>query len=229
VYKIGGKYLFLAAMGRKVSASHMNNKDTDVISPRHSSELTDAELISGIADGNTALLGEIYVRYNRRIKAALLHFAPEMSLADAEDVSQELFMAIGDSASGYREQSQFAAWLFGIARKKAANWRRRTFVRRRFSIKHSDPVAIAYQTDNDSPANQASLRQMVVQSLSRLPMHQREVLWLHSVEGFDGDEIAKILNIQQDTVYTRMFRARKKLLEQVDKDVVLAALREEQK
>ncbi|MBN2530746.1 MAG: RNA polymerase sigma factor [Deltaproteobacteria bacterium] len=207
----------------------MNNKDTDAISPGHPSALSDAELIDGIADGNAALLGEIYVRYNRRIKAALLNFAPEMSAADAEDVSQEVFMAIGDSASRYQEQSKFAAWLFGIAQRKAANWRRRTFVRRRFSLKNSEPVAIAFKTDNDSPANQASLRQMVAQSLSNLPMHQREVLWLHFVEGFDGDEIAKILNIQKDTVYTRMFRARKKLLEQVDKDVVLAALREEQK
>lgn len=207
----------------------MNNKDTDGISHRHPSTLSDAELIGGIAAGNAALLGEIYVRYNRRIKATLLNWAPEMSAADAEDLSQEVFIAIGDSASRYEEQSKFAAWIFGIAQKKAANWRRRTWVRRRFSLKNSEPVAVAYKTDNDSPANQASLRQMVAQSLSRLPVHQREVLWLHFVEGFDGDEIAEILNIQKDTVYTRMFRARRKLLEQVDKNVVLAALGEEQK
>jgi RNA polymerase sigma-70 factor (ECF subfamily) len=70
---------------------------------------------------------------------------------------------------------------------------------------------------------------MVAQSLSKLPLHQREVIWLHFVEGFEGDEIAKILNIRRDTVYTRMFRARKTLLRKVDRDVVLAVLSEEQK
>lgn len=193
------------------------------------SELNEAELMAGIADGDTALLGELYMRYSRRIKAALRNWAPEMSTADVEDVTQETFITLASSASKYQEQARFSAWLFGIAKKKVSNWRRRSWVRRRFFQKNSAPVAVAYEKEHDSPANRASLRQMVAQSLAKLPLHQREVIWLHFVEGFEGDEIAEILNIQRDTVYTRMFRARKTLLRKVDREVVLAVLSEEQK
>jgi RNA polymerase sigma-70 factor (ECF subfamily) len=185
--------------------------------------------MAGVAAGDTALLGELYMRYSRRIKAALRNWAPEMSPEDAEDVTQEVFITLVGSASRYREQDRFSAWLFSIARKKASNWRRRTWIRRRFSQKQSAPVAVAYEKEHDSPANRASLRQMVAQSLAKLPLHQREVIWLHFVEGFEGDEIAEILKIRRDTVYTRMFRARKTLLRKVDRDVVLAVLSEEQK
>ena len=204
-------------------------KETDAMPTPKTSELSETELMAGIANGDTALLGELYMRYSRRIKAAIRNWAPEMSQADAEDVTQEVFITLAASASRYQEQSKFSAWLYSIARKKASNWRRRTWVRRRFSQKVTAPVAVAYEEENDSPASKASLRQLVARTLSKLPYHQREVIWLHFVEGFEGDEIAEILKIQRDTVYTRMFRARKTLLRKVDRAVVLAVLSEERK
>lgn len=204
-------------------------KEPTATPSRNASELNEAELMAAIADGNTAVLGELYMRYSRRIKAALRNWAPEMSFADVEDVTQEIFITLAGTASKYQEHARFSAWLFGIAKKKLSNWRKRSWVRRRFFRRNSAPVAVAYEKEHDSPSNRASLKQLVAQSLSKLPRHQREVIWLHYVEGLDGDEIAQALDIDRDTVYTRLFRARKTLLKKVDRDVVLAALSEESK
>ena len=196
---------------------------------RKASELTEAELMAAIADGDGALLGELYMRYGRRIKAALRNWAPEMSLADVEDVTQEIFITLADTASKYQEHARFSGWLFGIAKKKLANWRKRSWVRLRFFRRNPAPVAVAYEKEHDSPSNRACLKQLVAQSLAKLPRHQREVIWLHFVEGLDGDEIAQALNIDRDTVYTRLFRARKTLLKKVNREAVLAVLSEDSK
>jgi RNA polymerase sigma-70 factor (ECF subfamily) len=49
--------------------------------------------------------------------------------------------------------------------------------------------------------------------LAALPEDQRDVLMLHAVEGFSGEEIAEILGIRHETVRTRLYRARQKLLD----------------
>jgi len=182
------------------------------------SELTDAQLMAGIAAGRTALLGEIYTRYERTVKAALYHWVPSMNQADIEDVAQEVFIALGKSAASYKEQSKFKSWLYRIAKRKATDWRRGTWVRRQFFERNKEPVAMAMKQEKNSPAGKTSLREVVGQALSSLPDDQRQVLWLHFVEGFDGDEIADVLGVRRATVYTRMQRARTALSKSIHAD-----------
>ena len=56
------------------------------------SEGTDDQLMSRLAEGETRVLGELYTRYDRMVKAAICQFAPEMSRADIEEVAQEVFV-----------------------------------------------------------------------------------------------------------------------------------------
>ena len=51
----------------------------------------------------------------------------------------------------------------------------------------------------------------VKRALAILPEPQREVLLLHVVENFSGDEIAEALGISPKTVWTRLHRARKSM------------------
>ncbi len=59
-----------------------------------------------------------------------------------------------------------------------------------------------------SPARAAEVRQDVSRVFASLPSKQLEVLLLHAVEGFSGEEIAQVLGIRVGTVWSRLHRAR---------------------
>ncbi|MDX2454747.1 RNA polymerase sigma factor [Desulfosarcina sp.] len=182
-------------------------------------EQTDTQLMNRIASGETIYLGELYRRHNRKLKAALYHWVPEMTQEDIEDVCQEVFIALGKTAKNYKDISKFKSWLYKIASNKALSWRRNTAVRRRLFKMYTSNKNIESDSVAASRADTTSMRQVAWQMLTKLPYEQRQVLWLHLVEGFDGDEIAETMGINRSTVYSRINRARNKLMS--DKNATL--------
>ena len=65
---------------------------------------------------------------------------------------------------------------------------------------------------------QKQLRESVRAGLNQLPAQQREILVLREIGGLRYDEIGRQLNIEEGTVKSRIFRARKKLCEILQKD-----------
>ena len=93
--------------------------------------LSDEQLMSRIASGEVGLLGEIYVRHNTVVKSALGRFAQDISFEEREDLAQEVFIAVNDSASRFPAGVEFRAWLYGVAVKKARAWRRNNWIRKK--------------------------------------------------------------------------------------------------
>ncbi len=71
------------------------------------------------------------------------------------------------------------------------------------------------------------MRQLIHKSLSSLPDSEREVIILRAIEGFTGDEIALILGISHASVRVRLHRARARIEEQLDAELLVEALRED--
>lgn len=189
--------------------------------------LSDEQLMSRLASGEAEMLGELYVRYESVVKAALGRFAIDIAYDEREDLVQDVFLAVYDSAAAYPEGIALRAWLYGVAVKKAQSWRRKTWIRRKILGRLSGSrLGIAFRTTT-SPSRRAEARELIMISLSRLPRNQREVLLLYAVEGFKGKEIAHILNISHETVRIRLYRARSTLLGVMDKNFLLDALGEE--
>ena len=179
------------------------------------SNTADEELIRRMSEGETAPLGEIFTRYDGMVKSALKRFAPELTTQELEDLSQEVFIRVGELSEQYLEQTRFKAWLYSIAVGKARNWRRKNWVRNRL-LKHRRQVEIDTQQSTPSPLDKLEMRQAALRILNLLPKHQQEVLWLFAVEEFSGDEISAILGIPSNTVWTRLYRARKSVVESFD-------------
>ena len=57
---------------------------------------------------------------------------------------------------------------------------------------------------------------MIERGFSQLAKGQKDVLILHAVEGFTGEEIAQILDIEVNTVWSRLHRARSALQQLLD-------------
>ena len=148
-----------------------------------------------------------------------MRFCPEVSIAEAEEMVQDVFLILNRKASKYEEQMKFKAWLYGIAVRTVSSWRRTYWVRRKILDRHDNKrVGIALRASNY--ARDLEVRDTLTQGLDKLSAGQREVLYLHAVEGFTGEEIARILNIRPKTVWTRLHRARQKMLEELTADAV---------
>jgi RNA polymerase sigma-70 factor (ECF subfamily) len=187
--------------------------------------LSDEQLISRLAAGEVALLGELYLRHDAMVKAALGRFASDISFEEREDLAQEVFIAVNESASRFPPGVEFRAWLYGVAVKKARAWRRNNWLRRKLlRKKRGTPVGMALSVDA-SPARRSELRQLIVKALSSLSDAEREVIMLRAIEGFSGDEIAMILGISHGSVRVRLHRARARIEEHLSAELVAEALR----
>ena len=82
----------------------------------------DHELIAAVAAGDDTALRELFARHAPWLAARLRAVLPA---ADVEDVLQETFLAVWQGARSYRPEGAGAAWLWGIARRQAAQWLRR--------------------------------------------------------------------------------------------------------
>lgn len=176
---------------------------------------SDAQLMKRLGAGHIDCLGEIYMRYGAMVKAAIFRSCPEISGAEAEEIVQDVFLIANRKASKYLEQTKLRAWLYSIAVRTVNTWRRTYWVRRKLLERHDDKhVGLAVKSHNN-PAHDLEVRDTLAQSLEKLSAGQREVLFLHAVEGFTGEEIAEILGIRPKTVWTRLHRARQRMMEEL--------------
>lgn len=123
----------------------------------------------------------------------------------AEDLVQETFLRAWRSFDSLQNDQAAKAWLFTILRRENA----RLYERYRPEL-----VDIEDQTLADLPRNEpdsAVGREELHRAMSALEPEYRDPLLLQVIGGFSGKEIGEILNLNNNTVMTRLFRARSKL------------------
>ena len=130
--------------------------------------------------------------------------------AVAEDIVQETFLRAWKSLDSLKDERAAKSWLITILRRENA----RRFERKRFDLVDIDEVSVIdEQLSNEVEIEHRELR-VIMASLSE---EYREPLMLQIVFGYSGDEIAQQLNLNKNTVMTRLFRARNQVKEELDK------------
>jgi len=189
----------------------------------------DDRLMAVLASGELYPLAELYARYGRTVRMTIRRFAPDCSEADAEELSQDVFLALAKSTARYEGGDRLRAWLAGIAVNKARGWRRSTWLRRNLLRRHHRDQVGIFAVQGTAPDTEAELRDELRRALAELPRGQREVLLLSVVEGFTGEEIGQILGIRPKTVWTRLHRARKAMTRLLAGDEAANRLPEEER
>ncbi len=125
----------------------------------------------------------------------------------AQDLVQETFLRAWRSRDSLRDTTSARSWLYTILRNEHA----RLYERQRPEIR--DPASLPDIAVNgyDTSTEAFVLRQ----ALSELDMQYREPLLLQVIGGFSCREIGEMLDLNTNTVLTRLFRARKFLREAV--------------
>lgn len=128
----------------------------------------------------------------------------------AEDLVQETFLRAWRALDSLKDEKAAKSWLITILRRENA----RRFERKRFEMSEYEEAAI---TDTKSTSNEQEIENhWLREKIAQMPEEYREPLVLQIIGGFSGEEIAKQLNLNKNTVMTRLFRARNQLKEALD-------------
>ncbi len=133
----------------------------------------------------------------------------------AQDLVQETFLRAWRSLDSLQNDKAAKAWLFTILRRENA----RLYERYRPELVDIEGQTIA-ESDSHEPDSQMD-RELLHNAINRLESDYREPLLLQVVGGFSGKEIAEILDLNNNTVMTRLFRARSKLKQDFGLDPAL--------
>lgn len=185
----------------------------------HAAETTadDAALMVRLAAGDASALGPLHQRYRRRLASFLLRSQPGLAADEVDDLVQDVFLTLWETAGRYQEQGRLLAWLFGIAVHRARSVRRRAWFRRTL-LRERGARYPGLAAPRGTLEEQVEAASGVTRALSSLAEPFRDVLLLHSVEGLSSTEIALALGIAEKTVWTRLHRARKHMLAALEEE-----------
>jgi RNA polymerase sigma-70 factor (ECF subfamily) len=170
---------------------------------------TDRELAIALGHADRQAFAEVYRLYHARIWRFLVRLAG--SVAEAEDLFQETWLAAARHAQVIRAETALLPWLYTIARNKHRNALRFRFVDRR-RREEVDPLP---SVGPDEAADARVRTERTARAFARLPAAHREVLLLCLVEGLETREVAGVLGIREEAVRKRLSRARQDLARQL--------------
>lgn len=185
--------------------------------PRPLTELDDEQLLAQARGGDDAAFRTLVERYQVEVFHFLLRFVRNRAAAD--DLFQETFLQVHQSADTFDLKKRFKPWLFTIAANKARDWLRRA--RRRQAASLSNEIAPGREGDGRSfldlmPADlppppelvaTQDLSERVRRVVDELPDHLREIIVLAYFEKLAYKEVAEMLDIPVGTVKSRLHAA----------------------
>ena len=161
----------------------------------------DAGLAARVRRGDIEALDPLY----RRHAPLLLRLTHQItgSLADGEDVVQDVFVGLQRALKHYEERGTFREWLRGVAVRTALAHARQHARRREGTLDEYSPPS--------SPARDPVEEITLSDAILRLPTPLRTVFVLKVVAGYSHAEIGSLLDIRPNTSEVRLFRAIRQL------------------
>lgn len=177
----------------------------------------EVDLVLRATEGDERAYGKLVGMYQAR----LYNFVRSMVRNDeiSEDITQESFVKAFFSLKKLQNPASFKSWLFRIANNNTLDYLRKKRIQ---TVDVDEHVRESY-VDTASPekgAISSSRSKHIRDALDKLKPDQRNILVMCDLQGFSYQEIAEALDIPFGTVQSRIFYARKKLKEFLDKDIV---------
>ena len=183
----------------------------------------DTDVVSAFLDGEERAFEELVDRYQGR----LLNFVYR-TIGDrdrAEDLVQEAFIRVYRHIGRFDRSKKFSTWIYTIASNLAKNELRNrsrnplVLFQTMASRFEDEERPLQFEDPESRPDDQFRkryLQDVVEQTVSRLPVHHREVFVLRELEGKSYEEIAEITGANLGTVKSRLNRARSAFAELVE-------------
>lgn len=161
------------------------------------------------AAGDMGAFEKIYRRHHQRVYLLCLRMVRNAS--QAEDLTQEVFIQLFRKIHTFRNDSLFTTWLHRLTVNQVLMHFRKPIVKKeRTTDDDATPVQIANGTE--SPSRMALIDRIALnEAIAQLAPGYRMVFILHDVEGYEHEQIGKILGCAVGTSKSQLHKARMKL------------------
>jgi RNA polymerase sigma-70 factor, ECF subfamily len=170
---------------------------------------SDLELCQLAASGSLAAFEIIYQRYHRRTYSLTMRMTNNAS--EAEDLTQEVFIQLFRKSGSFRGDSAFSTWLHRLTVNQVLmHFRRRSVKNEKVSDDGEMPEQTVHGTANPNKMPVVD-RIALKNAIAELPNGYRNVFVLHDVEGYEHEEVARMMGISVGTSKSQLHKARLKL------------------
>jgi RNA polymerase sigma-70 factor (ECF subfamily) len=182
----------------------------------------DRELVCRAQAGDKEAFEELVRRHQHRVFAVAGGILRRRE--DVEDIAQQVFVKAYFSLRRFDQRAAFSTWLYKITVNECWDLLRKKKVRpllyeSDLSEEQAQQFSAAERLDSGAQdvSDKLQVQQQVENLLQGLDERDRMMLILKEVEGFAIEEIAEILDLNENTVKVRLFRARRRIVNQVRK------------
>jgi RNA polymerase sigma-70 factor (ECF subfamily) len=175
---------------------------------------TDEELVARIVEKrDTDLFGKLYDRFAKRVYNKCFGFA--RSEAEAEDLTQDVFLMLFIKLPSFKGKSKFSTWLYSFTYNFCVNYVNRN-KGRKMSDKSVQVDQEEYRLTEEVPDEQLlELKtQRLAEAMEEIPPEDKSLLLLKYQDGASIKELTELLEIGESAVKMRLKRAKAKLVEQ---------------
>jgi len=173
------------------------------------SSAKDFDLTQAAANGNMTAFEEVYNRHHRRVYSICLRML--QNATEAEDLTQDVFIQLHRKIGSFRGDSAFTTWLHRMTVNQVLmHFRKRNVKFEKTTEEGETPVQIVGGTEN--PLKMPVVDKIAIEhAIEQLPNGYRNVFVLHDVEGYEHEEVARILGCSVGTSKSQLHKARLKL------------------
>ena len=165
-------------------------------------------------EGDRDAFSQLVERYRRPVFGYLVRCG--IAEADRDDLFQEIFLKIHQRADQYDTARPLHPWLFTVVANTVRTYLRKQKLRSTF-VWEPAPDIKDDAPDAESLASAQQTKAWLERAIHALPMPQREVLILATIETLPLKDIASILEMPINTVKTHVRRARMRLVESYER------------
>lgn len=197
----------------------------------------ESELLERCRRGDAAAWDGLFDRHYAATARFIFQLSHDFTREDAEEICQEVFLAVIKNIDSFNGRSQFQTWLFRIAANKARDYRERQQALKRgggkapVSLQAEDPeTGLVLDPPSSAPAPDLALDRaeqlgLVRQALERLDAPCREIIELRYFGDLSYEEISHTLDLNPKTVSSRLSKCLDRL-EQVTRTTFAGGKRE---
>lgn len=181
------------------------------------------DILKRAAEGDIAAFEDIYKAFSSFVYNVALGITRDK--ADAEEVTQDVFIKAYRGLNGFRFGSLFKTWIYRITINEALNCYNRMKKDKSREVNYDDSIeAQPAARSNEDEIMRGDSETRCAMLLGKLNQDQRTCLALREIEGLSYKDIAGVLRIPVNTVRSRLKRARQTLLEKARRGLMKDAL-----
>lgn len=179
------------------------------------SKAKDYDLTQAAAAGDMGAFEEVYQRHHRRVYSICLRML--QNAHEAEDLTQDVFIQLYRKIGSFRGDSAFTTWLHRMTVNQVLmHFRKRNVKFEKVTEEGETPDQVVVGTSD--PEKMRIVDKIALENaIDQLPDGYKNVFVLHDVEGFEHEEVARILGCSVGTSKSQLHKARLKLRKLIKK------------